>query len=83
MKRMMLCFMLSACAAPPPVLEPVDVDMPVVVACRTAPVEKPDFALLHITGDQNLAEKTKAALIELDQRKSYEAALQSQIALCQ
>ena len=82
MKRLSLLFLLAACATPEPVFKPVPVDVPIPVACAATPIAKPDFALSHVIKSDGLADKTKAALIELDQRKAYEAALESQLTLC-
>jgi hypothetical protein len=83
MKGVLFLVLLAGCAAPPPVYKPVTVDMPVVTPCKTAPVTPPDFALNHTTVADNLFIKTRAALVELDQRKAYEAALQAQVTACQ
>jgi ABC-type nitrate/sulfonate/bicarbonate transport system substrate-binding protein len=75
--------LLAACAPQPPVFKPVTVDMPVAVPCRTAPVAKPDFALAQVAATDGLFDKARAALVELDQRKAYEAELESQLSICQ
>jgi hypothetical protein len=74
---------LASCAEPQPIFKPVEVDIPVVVPCRVAAVPKPDFALAQVTVRDELFFKTKSALIELDQRKAYEAELESRLILCQ
>jgi len=83
MKKTIWLFLLTACAPAPPVFKPVTVDIPVATPCRAAPVDRPDFALAHIAATDDIAAKTKAALVELDQRKAYEAQLSSQLSLCQ
>ena len=83
MKRALAVLFLTACAPYAPVFAPVDVEVPVAVPCRTALVSKPDFALSHVTASDDIARKTKAALIELNQRRAYEAEMESQIAACQ
>ena len=82
MKALLILLLLSACAAPPPVFKPVDVDMPVPIRCAVAMPTEPDFALGHTAPSDDVFTKTKAALIELDQRKAFEAELESQLALC-
>jgi hypothetical protein len=82
MKRALIFLMLTACAPQAPVFKPVSVEIPVAVPCHTASVAKPDFALSHVTAADDMLAKTKAALIELDQRKAYEAELESGFAVC-
>jgi len=62
---------------------PVTVEVPVAVPCRIASVEKPDFAFGHVSVDDNLAEKARGALIELHQRRAYEALLEARAAACE
>jgi hypothetical protein len=68
---------LTACAPQTPVFNPVDVEIPVAAPCPRAPVEKPDFALSHAAPSDDLAQKTRAALIELNQRRAYETLLEA------
>jgi len=75
-------FAFSGCAPPAPIFTPVEVDVPVGAPCDAAPVAPPDFALSHAGANDDLFAKTKSALIELDQRKAYEAELQSRLSLC-
>ncbi|MGB9154221.1 MAG: hypothetical protein WCD70_14165 [Alphaproteobacteria bacterium] len=82
MKRLLIFLMLAACAPSPPVFKPVPVEIPVAEACTARPVAKPDFALSHIAASDNLFIKAKAALTEIDQRRAYEAALESQLSIC-
>lgn len=83
MNRLWLIFLLAACAPQAPVFAPVDVDLPVAVPCRVAPVAKPAFALGQISANDNVAEKVRAALVELQQRRAYEMELEAQNAACQ
>jgi hypothetical protein len=83
MKRFLVLFLLSACAPSVPVFTPVSVEVPISVPCKTAPVERPDFALARVARGEDLMNKMRAALIEINQRKAYEAALESQLVLCQ
>ena len=73
---------LCSCASEPPVLEPVRVEVPIAVPCITKGVEKPDFALSHVSTADNIAVKTRAAFVELHQRKAYEAQLEALEAAC-
>ena len=80
--KLLLALTLSACATPPPVMVPVVVDEPVVVPCHAVPVARPDFALRHRTTSDTLFDKTRAALIEIDQHRAYEAQLEAQMRAC-
>ncbi len=73
---------LAACAEQQPTLTPVDVDVPVSVPCKVVPVVAPDFALAHVTPKDTLFAKAKAALVEIDQRKAYEAVLEADVKAC-
>ncbi len=81
MKYAAFLLFLAACGQTP-VFTPVEVEIPVAVACPDTAILKPDFALNHAAASDTLAEKTKAALVELNQRRAYEALLESQIAAC-
>ena len=82
--KAILCamLMLAACADQQPILKPVEVDIPISVPCKTAPVIAPDFALAKATVQQSLFDKLKAAIVELDQRKAYEARLNAEVDAC-
>lgn len=83
MKRALVFLFLSACSQPVTVFKPVDVDIPVVVPCHVQAVAKPDFALeREVSHSSDVYAKTKAALIELDQRKAYESELESNCGTC-
>jgi hypothetical protein len=82
MKRALVFLILAACAEPAPVFKPVEVDVPIVTPCRIAAPAQPDFALSHVATSYTFAQKTQAALIELDQRKAYEAEIESELTLC-
>lgn len=82
MKFVCVFLVLAGCAAPQTVLQPVTVDVPVALPCALAPVTKPDFALAAFSPDDGLIAKTRAALVELLQRRAYEAELEAQIEAC-
>ena len=83
MKRALVFLMLTACAPSAPVFRPVAVEIPVSAPCAMKAVSKPDFAMSHASPTDDIAQKTKAALEEIFQRKAYESFLESQIASCQ
>jgi hypothetical protein len=82
MRRALFVLWLAACAPAAPVFEPVEVRIPVAAPCPVTALERPDFALRHVTPDHDLAHKTRAFLIELNQRRAYEAELEAQIDAC-
>jgi hypothetical protein len=83
MKRALFLLILASCTTEVPVFRPVNVEVPVAAPCRTTPVTKPDFALSHISKTDDLTEKTRAALMELDQRRAYETEIEAEVAACQ
>jgi hypothetical protein len=74
--------LLSACAAPEPVFKPVSVEVPVAVPCKAPAVPKPASALRQAVLTAPLFDKVKAALVEIDVRKAYEARLEAALAAC-
>ncbi|MDR3425307.1 MAG: hypothetical protein P4M13_09615 [Alphaproteobacteria bacterium] len=83
MKRVLVFLALAACAPAVPVFKPVTVEVPVVSPCHTATVTPPDFALSHVAKTDDVYAKTRAALVELDQRKAYEAEMAAEIKGCE
>ena len=79
----MAVLLLASCAAPQTVFRPVSVEVPVATPCKAAAVATPDYALAHVAATDSLFDKARAALVEIDQRKAYETALESQLTLCQ
>ncbi len=82
MKRAWILLLMCACAPARPLFTPVDVEVPVAVPLALPPITMPDFALSHIRTTDTVAEKVKAALIELHQRRAYEAELEARLAAC-
>jgi hypothetical protein len=83
MKRIVIVLALAACAPQQPVFKPATVDIPIAQPCHAAMIAKPNFALSHVAVTDDLFSKTRAALVELDQRKAYEAELESEQGVCQ
>jgi hypothetical protein len=84
MMRFSLLFLawLAACEGAP-VYEPVEVSVPVSVPCEAPMVPKPAWKLQNTSLDAPFFETVKATLIELDQRKAYEARLEAAIKACE
>ncbi len=74
--------LLAGCSPSLPVLKPVEVEVPVSAPCVAIPIHKPDFALAHVSVGDDLATKTKAALVEINQRRAYEILIEAQIEGC-
>jgi hypothetical protein len=66
---------LAACASDPPVYKPVEVKVPVAVPCKAPQIEVPAWPLQKLDPAASLFEKVKAALVEIELRKGYEAQL--------
>ena len=75
MKYLWSVLLLTACAPQEPVYKPVVVDVPVIAECYADFIKKPDFAVQYVTASDDLPNKIKAVLIELDQRRAYEVEL--------
>lgn len=80
--HLVFCFFLVACAEAPPVYRPVAVDMPVAVPCHAPVIELPTSVLQSVPADAPLFDKVKAALIEIDQCKAYQAQAEAALAVC-
>ena len=78
-----LALLLAGCAEPQPVFKPVTVEVPVATPCKAPDIPKPDFALAHVTPTDGLFNKVKASLVEIDQRKAYEAPLVAAAGACE
>jgi hypothetical protein len=79
---LVLTFLLTACTTLPPEFKPVPVDVPVTMPCPAPTVTPPPASLDHTKIDASLFDKVRAALIELDERKAYEAQLTAALAAC-
>ena len=84
MNKLLLFYVLalSGCAGDP-VYTPVRVEVPVEVKCHTQAVNQPVFETSHVTVNNTIYEKMKAALIEIKQRIKYENNLTASIKACQ
>lgn len=74
-----LLLALCGCASEQPVYRPVTVEVPVSQAMKIQPITKPDFATTHVRISDGVDVKVRAAFVELDQRKAYEARLIAEI----
>ncbi len=80
---MLSLLLLSSCASPQTVFEPVDVKVPVSLPCKAPAIENAPSQLQSLSPQTSLFEKTKAALIDLDQQKIYTIKLQAALTACQ
>jgi hypothetical protein len=75
---------LTGCVAQPTIVhDPVEVKVPVAVACKIEPVPIPQWALDAIQPSADVYTKGRAVLAELEQRITYEGQLLAAIAACQ
>ncbi len=75
--------LLAGCICPPPLVikEPVEVKVPVPVACLDAPLPKPEWEL-DKPAPAGMFGKTTAVLRELEQRRNYEREMEAAIQAC-
>jgi hypothetical protein len=80
----LLVLALTGCAAQSTVVhDPVEVKVPVAVACKVEPVSSPQWALDAVTPGADVYTKGRALVAELQQRIAYEGQLLAAIAACQ
>lgn len=75
--------LLAACADPQIIYKPVNVDVPVSVPCKVAPIAKPHFATSDITKDSGYIQKTRALVVTEKTRQAYELMLEAAVRSCQ
>jgi len=75
------CGCLASCAGQT-VYEPVEVKVPIEVMCKPPVVVHPPFPLKDCPITATIFDKTKAALIEIDERQIYEDQLNAAIKSC-
>lgn len=78
-----LVLALAGCASAPPVVRTERVEVPVPVPCVVARIERPAWALDELPDGAGLYLQVRAALVEIEQRRAYEAALEAAMAACQ
>lgn len=75
---------LAACAPDPqPVLTPLEVDTPIAMTCKIAPVIVPKWNSDTIRSTDSYLDKLKAALADLKLRIAYESQLLAAQSKCQ
>ncbi|MFX3545010.1 hypothetical protein [Ralstonia mannitolilytica] len=84
MRAALLCMVLAGCASAPQVIEkPVEVKVPVPVACKAHDVPVPAWPLEAVPASASDFDFFKAALAEIELRKGYEARLLAALGACQ
>jgi hypothetical protein len=76
-------FALAACAhaSVEPVVQTVEIKVPVPVPCRIH-VGKPKFAADHSNLNENIDNQAKTLLVDREQRKAYERKLEAGVKGC-
>ncbi|MCP8463101.1 hypothetical protein NK553_03980 [Pseudomonas sp. ZM23] len=78
---LLLPILLSAgCATPPSV--PLEVRVPVALACQPPAIEVPRFATSDLRPDDDLQTKIRALLAERQQHLAYEVRLRAALDAC-
>lgn len=86
MRYSLLVVLLAGCAAtvpPPPVVNTVEVKVPVLVPCKVSLPAAPVWELSRTSADASLFELAKAAVIEIRQRIAYETELLAAMKACE
>lgn len=81
-RALILCLLLTGCAAPQVVEKTIEVKVPVPVPCKTAEIPEPDWPLAKLADTASDFEWFKAALAELALRAGYEVRLKAVVAAC-
>ena len=79
-----LCLALAACETTGSTqqIKTVTVQVPVQVPCRIPYVSRPEYALQRLGQGADYYDRVKAAFIEIEQRKGYEARLEAAAKAC-
>lgn len=78
-----LALALSACAGSPPVVQPVEVRLPVAVPCKAPTPTRPAFAVDALSLGAGIWEQMSALRAERLQRQGYETELEAAVKACQ
>lgn len=79
----LIALLLAGCACKPIIVkEPVEVKVPVPVPCVAEVPAKPQWELDKYLKSGTLFERGNAALIEIEQRREYEAQLEAVVLHC-
>lgn len=73
---------LSGCACPGPVWQPVQVKTPVAVSCLAGEVNAPQWNLARLVPKVEAVEKLKAALADLELAHGYIEELEAELVAC-
>lgn len=77
---------LAGCAtpkAPEPIVRTVTIEVPIRVACKTAPVAQPEYAKDVVDLRANIFDLAKALLITIDQLLAENSELRGALAKCE
>lgn len=87
MKNIFICLPLIAlggCATTEPVIKTVvqRVEVPIAMPCATEIPQQPDFNFPKMTEENNIFEKTRAVLSDVELHNSYETELLAALKSC-
>jgi hypothetical protein len=84
MKRVVLLILMLAGCAETPVLQPgPEIDLPVALHCRHAPLEKPVFPLQSLRRDADAGALLQACLATDRLRQAYELQCEAIVNACE
>lgn len=78
-----LILSLSGCGLCPTKTITVKVEVPVPVPCKVASPTKPVYPLQESKKEEDIFNKTKKAIAEIELRKGYETELEAAVKSCQ
>lgn len=80
-----LCLFLAACADMPVIgqVKMIRAEVQVPIPCKAEAVTEPEWPLDKVSIDANEFVKGQAALVEVERRREYEAALKGAVKACQ
>lgn len=82
MKKLLIALLLAGCAHTEPVIQTVEVKVPVYIPCSQEVQPAPEYATKKADPDANIWDQSKALRQEIDQRKAREKLLEAAIEAC-
>jgi|GEM_PF-789577 len=79
----LLALLLAGCSACAKIAEPVEVKVPIAVACKPAQISEPDWNLAKLNKNVDSFIKLKAALADLQLSRGYIHELEVAVKSCE